>query len=134
MTQERTLSIIKPDAVAKQAIGRILHRFEEAGLQIEQCKMLSLSHEQAQSFYAEHQGKSFYPRLIEFMASGPVLVSVLRGEQAIERHRQILGATDPQQAAAGTVRALFGSEMPANAVHGSDSPTSAEREISFFFG
>lgn len=133
MSQEQTLSIIKPDAVAKGVMGRILSRFEEAGLSIRHCQLLQLSQQQAERFYAEHQGKSFYPRLIDFMTSGPVLVSVLEGEQAIDRHRQILGATDPEQAAAGSIRSLFGSAMPANAAHGSDAPASAKREIAFFF-
>lgn len=133
MTLERTFSIIKPDAVRQNAIGRILSRFEEAGLRIVQTKMLQLSTQQAEAFYAEHEGKAFYQRLVDFMTSGPVLVTVLEGEQAVSAHRAILGATDPSEAAPGTLRALFGSTMPANAVHGSDSTDSAAREIAFFF-
>lgn len=133
MALERTLSIIKPDAVAKNLLGAIYNRFETAGLRIVAARMVQLSVEQAQGFYAEHEGKPFYDSLVEFMTSGPCMVSVLEGEAAIRRHREILGATDPRQALAGTLRADFAEATPANAVHGSDSPESASREIAFFF-
>jgi len=133
MALERTLSIIKPDAVAKNLIGTIYNRFETAGLKIVAAKMVHMNIEQAQGFYAEHEGKPFFDGLVEFMTSGPCLVSVLEGESAIRRHREILGATDPKQALAGTVRADFAKATPANAAHGSDSPESASREMAFFF-
>ncbi len=133
MGVERTLSIVKPDAVAKNVIGQIYARFEDAGLQIVAAKMLHLSREQAGGFYAEHEGRPFYEDLIAFMTSGPVTVQVLEGDNAIARNREIMGATNPQEADAGTIRADFASSIDANAVHGSDSPASAEREIAFFF-
>jgi len=133
MALERTLSIIKPDAVAKDLIGTIYSRFETAGLRIVAAKMVHMSAEQAQGFYAEHEGKPFFIGLVEFMTSGPCMVAVLEGESAIRRHREILGATDPKQALAGTIRADFAEATPANATHGSDSPESASREIAFFF-
>ena len=133
MAVERTLSIIKPDAVAKGAIGQILARFEHAGLNIVAIKMLHLSDEQAGGFYAEHQKRPFYHDLVAFMTSGPVVVSVLKGENAIALNRQLMGATNPQEAEAGTIRADFARTIDENAVHGSDSATSAAREIAYFF-
>lgn len=133
MAVERTLSIIKPDAVAKNIIGKIYSRFETNGLQIVASKMLRLSEEVAGGFYAEHRERPFFPALIEFMTSGPVVVQVLEGEDAIARNRELMGATNPQEAAAGTIRADFASSIDANAVHGSDSLESAVREIAYFF-
>ena len=133
MAIEKTFSIIKPDAVAKNVIGEILSRFESAGLRVVASRMMRLSTEQAQGFYAEHEGRPFYNDLVEYMTSGPVVVQVLEGEDAIVRNRELMGATNPAEAAAGTIRADFAESIDANAVHGSDSPTSAEREISFFF-
>lgn len=133
MAIERTLSIIKPDAVAKNVIGEIYSRFEKNGLQIVAAKMLKLSRQQAEGFYAEHKGRPFFPALIEFMTSGPVTVQVLEGESAITKNRDLMGATNPQEAAAGTIRADFAQSIDANAVHGSDSPESALREVSYFF-
>lgn len=133
MAVERTLSIIKPDAVAKNAIGQIYSRFEQAGLKIVAAKMLHLSREQAQGFYAVHKERPFYNDLVEFMTSGPVMVQVLEGENAIGKNREVMGATNPQQAAAGTIRADFASSIDENAVHGSDAPETARTEIAFFF-
>ena len=133
MTAERTLSIIKPDAVAKNVIGEIIARFEQAGLNIIAAKMLQLSKEQAEGFYAEHKERPFFPALVEFMTSGPVVVQVLEGENAIAQNRELMGATNPQEAEAGTIRADFAQSIDANAVHGSDSPTSAAREVAYFF-
>lgn len=133
MAIERTLSIIKPDAVAKNVIGEIYARFEQAGLRIVASKMLQLTDETAGGFYAEHQGKGFYGDLIEFMTSGPVMVQVLEGENAVALNRELMGATNPTDAAPGTIRADYANSIDANAVHGSDSPTSAEREVSYFF-
>lgn len=133
MAVERTLSIIKPDAVAKNIIGEIYRRFEQGGLQIVGAKMLRLSEQQAGGFYAEHKGKPFFEPLMEFMTSGPVVVQVLEGEGAIARNRELMGATNPQEADAGTIRADFAESIDANAVHGSDSTASAEREIAYFF-
>lgn len=133
MAVQRTFSIVKPDAVAQNAIGAIYNRFEQAGLRIVAAKMVQLSREQAEGFYAEHQGKGFYERLIQFMLSGPIMVQVLEGDNAVQHHRDVLGATDPTAAQAGTVRADFGSVMPANAAHGSDSVEAAAREIAYFF-
>ena len=133
MAIERTLSIIKPDAVAKNVIGEIYGRFEKAGLKIVAAKMLQLNDDSAGGFYAEHKGKPFFADLIEFMTSGPVMVQVLEGEAAVALNRELMGATNPAEAAAGTIRADFAKSIDANAVHGSDSPTSAEREISYFF-
>jgi nucleoside-diphosphate kinase len=130
---EKTLSIIKPDAVAKNVIGRIKQRFEDAGLKIIASKMIHLSDDQAKGFYAEHNGKPFFNALVEFMTSGPVVVQVLAGENAITRNRELMGNTNPKEAAAGTIRADFAESIDANAVHGSDSPSSAEREINYFF-
>ena len=134
MAVERTLSIIKPDAVAGNVIGEINARFERAGLKIVAMKMLRLSEEQAGGFYAEHSERPFFPALIEFMTSGPVVVQVLEGEDAIAKNRELMGATNPQEAAAGTIRADFASTIDANAVHGSDSAASAQREVAYFFG
>ena len=133
MAVERTLSIIKPDAVGKNIIGKIYSRFETNGLQIVASKMLSLSDELAGGFYAEHRERPFFPALIEFMTSGPVVVQVLEGEGAIAKNRDLMGATNPQEAAEGTIRADFATSIDANAVHGSDSPESAAREIAYFF-
>jgi nucleoside-diphosphate kinase len=133
MAVERTLSIIKPDAVAKNVIGAIMSRFENAGLTIVAAKMLQLSKEQAQGFYAEHEGRPFFNDLVAFMTSGPVVVQVLEGENAIGMNRDLMGATNPKEAAAGTIRADFADAIDANAVHGSDSAESAAREVAFFF-
>ena len=133
MAIERTFSIVKPDAVAKNVIGEIYSRFEKNGLTIVASKMLRLSTAQAEGFYAEHKGKPFFPPLVEFMTSGPVMVQVLEGENAILKNRELMGATNPQEADAGTIRADFAETIDANAVHGSDSPTSAAREIAYFF-
>ena len=133
MTIERTFSIIKPDAVAKNIIGEIYHRFECAGLHIIAAKMLHLSQELAAGFYAEHKGKPFYDNLLKFMTSGPIVVQVLEGQDAIRRHRELLGSTDPEKAQAGTIRADHAISVTQNAVHGSDSSESAAREIEFFF-
>lgn len=133
MAIERTLSIIKPDAVAKNVIGKIYERFESAGLKIVASKMLQLSDEKAGGFYAEHKERPFYADLVGFMTSGPVVVQVLEGEGAIVKNRDLMGATNPKEAAAGTIRADFAESIDANAVHGSDSSTSAEREIAYFF-
>jgi nucleoside-diphosphate kinase len=133
MAVERTLSIIKPDAVAKNVVGEIITRFEKAGLQVVGAKMLHLSKAQAEGFYAEHKERGFFPDLINFMTSGPVVVQVLEGENAISKNRDLMGATNPQQAAPGTIRADFAASIDANAVHGSDSATSAVREIAYFF-
>ncbi|MGA0446294.1 MAG: nucleoside-diphosphate kinase [Pseudohongiellaceae bacterium] len=133
MAIERTLSIIKPDAVAKNVIGEIYTRFEQAGLKIVASKMVQLTDETAGGFYAEHQGKDFYGDLIEFMTSGPVVVQVLEGENAVLLNRELMGATNPAEAAPGTIRSDFAQSIDANAVHGSDSTTSAEREVSYFF-
>ena len=130
---EMTLSIIKPDAVAKNVIGKIEQRFEDAGLKIVASKMLHLSVEKAQGFYAEHEGKPFFNALVEFMTSGPVMVQVLAGENAIMLNRELMGNTNPKEAEAGTIRADFAESIDANAVHGSDSPVSAQREIAYFF-
>ena len=133
MAVERTLSIIKPDAVGKNIVGKIYSRFETNGLRIVAAKMLRLSDEVAGGFYAEHRERPFFPALIEFMTSGPVVVQDLEGEGAIAKNRELMGATNPQEAAEGTIRADFASSIDANAVHGSDSPASAEREIAYFF-
>lgn len=130
---ERTLSIIKPDAVAKNVIGEIYSRFEKAGLVIVASKMLHLSKEKAGGFYAEHEGRPFYNDLVGFMTSGPVLIQVLEAENAIALNREIMGATNPQEADPGTIRADFAMSIDANAVHGSDSSISASREIDYFF-
>ena len=133
MAVERTLSIIKPDAVGKNVIGQIIGRFEEAGLTVVAAKMLHLSGNLAGGFYAEHKERPCYPDLVKFMTSGPVVIQVLEGEGAIARNRELMGATNPQEASAGTIRADFAQSIDANAVHGSDSSASAEREIAYFF-
>lgn len=133
MAIERTLSIIKPDAVAKNVIGEITTRFEKAGLKIVAAKMLQLDDESAGGFYAEHKERPFYKDLIEFMTSGPVMVTVLEGEGAVMMNRDLMGATNPADAEAGTIRADFAVSIDANAVHGSDSTTSAAREVGYFF-
>ncbi len=130
---EKTLSIIKPDAVAKGAIGAILAKFEKAGLKITALKMTHLSREEAENFYIEHKERGFFGELIDFMTSGPVTIQVLEGEDAIAKNRELMGATNPQEAAPGTIRAEFATSIDANAVHGSDSPEAAAREIGFFF-
>lgn len=133
MAVERTLSIVKPDAVAKNVIGEIVARFEKSGLKIVAQKMLHLDAAKAGGFYAEHEGRPFYEPLVAFMTSGPVVVQVLEGENAIAANRELMGATNPKEAAPGTIRADFAEAIDANAVHGSDSATSAEREIAYFF-
>ena len=133
MAMERTFSIIKPDAVAKNVIGEIVSRFEKAGLRIVACRMERLSVDKAKGFYAEHDGKGFFEDLVDYMSSGPVILQVLEGEGAIALNRQLMGATNPADANAGTIRADFAESIEANAVHGSDSPESAAREISYFF-
>ena len=133
MGVERTLSIVKPDAVARNIIGEIYSRFEKNGMTIVAAKMMRLTEDQAKGFYAEHDGKPFYGDLVAYMTSGPVVVQVLEGENAIAKNRELMGATNPAEAAAGTIRADFAESVEANAVHGSDSPASAEREIGYFF-
>lgn len=133
MTIERTLSIIKPDAVAKNVIGEIITRFEKNGLRIVAAKMLHLTRLQAEKFYAVHKERPFYQSLVSFMISGPILVQVLEGENAITLNRRIMGATDPKKADAGTIRADFADSVEANVIHGSDSPETAKEEIAFFF-
>jgi nucleoside-diphosphate kinase len=133
MTVERTLSIIKPDAVAKSVIGQINARFEKAGLRLVAAKMMHLTPKQAQEFYAVHKERPFFNGLCDFMSSGPVLAQVLEGENAIAANRQIMGATNPKEAAAGTIRADFADSIDHNAVHGSDSAENAKQEIAFFF-
>ena len=133
MAIEQTLSIIKPDAVKKQIIGEIQTRIHQAKLDIIAMKMVKLTKEQAEGFYAEHQDKPFFANLVNFMMSGPIVVQVLQGENAVERYRQLMGPTDLSKASAGTLRADFANSMRENAVHGSDSLASAEREIAYFF-
>ncbi|BBL73257.1 nucleoside-diphosphate kinase [Methylomagnum ishizawai] len=133
MAVERTISIIKPDAVAKNVIGAIYSRFEQAGLKIVAAKMLHLSREQAEGFYAVHRERGFFNDLVGFMISGPVMVQVLEGEDAILKNREIMGATNPKDAAPGTIRADFAVSIDENAVHGSDSPETAAQEIAYFF-
>ncbi|MFI4955066.1 MAG: nucleoside-diphosphate kinase [Gammaproteobacteria bacterium] len=133
MAVERTLSIIKPDAVAKNLIGKINQAFEDSGLTIVACKMMQLSPEQAQAFYAVHKARPFYNDLVNFMISGPVLVQVLEGENAVAKNRDIMGATDPKKAEPHTIRARFADSIDENAVHGSDAAETAAEEIAFFF-
>ncbi|BET97391.1 MULTISPECIES: nucleoside-diphosphate kinase [Xenorhabdus] len=133
MTIERTFSIIKPNAVKKDVIGSIYARFESAGFKIIAAKMLHLTREQAEGFYAEHKGRPFFDGLVEFMTSGPIMVQVLEGENAVQRHRDLMGATNPDNALAGTLRADYADSFTENAVHGSDSTESASREIAYFF-
>ncbi len=133
MAIERTLSIIKPDAVAKNVIGQIYTRFESAGLKIIAARMLHLSRAEAEGFYAVHRARPFFKDLVEFMISGPVIVQALEGENAIARHRDLMGATDPKKAEKGTIRADFADSIDANAVHGSDAVETAQVEIAYFF-
>ena len=133
MAVERTLSIIKPDAVAKNAIGSILARFEQAGLKVVAARMMHLSRGQAEAFYAVHRERPFFKDLVSFMISGPVMVQVLEGENAIQKNRDLMGATDPKKAAPGTIRADFADSIDANAVHGSDAVDTARTEVGFFF-
>ncbi len=133
MAIERTFSIIKPDAVAKNVIGQIYSRFEQSDLKIVAAKMLHLTKEQAEGFYAEHSERGFFADLVAFMTSGPVIMQVLEGENAVLKHRDIMGATNPKEAAAGTIRADFAASIDENAVHGSDAVESAAREIAYFF-
>lgn len=133
MTKQRTLSIIKPDATGRNLVGKILNHFEEAGLSIVAAQMMTLTPEQAGEFYIIHKDRPFYGELIDYMCSGRVLVSVLEGEDAVNLNRTLMGATDPAQAEAGTIRALYAESIAANAVHGSDSAENAATEISFFF-
>lgn len=134
MAIERTFSIVKPDAVAKHGIGKVLARIEEGGLKVVAGRYLQLTREQAEGFYAVHKERPFYGELVAFMTSGPVFVSCLEGENAIARYREVLGATNPAEADAGTVRALYGTDIEKNAAHGSDAPETAATEIAFFFG
>ena len=133
MAVERTLSIIKPDAVKKNVVGKICARFEDAGLRIAAARMMHLSRAQAEGFYAVHRERPFFRELVDFMISGPVLVQVLEGEGAIDKNRELMGATDPKKAARGTIRADFAESIDANAVHGSDGPDTARTEIAYFF-
>jgi len=133
MAVERTLSIVKPDAVAKNVIGQISARLEAAGLKVIAARMMWLSQRQAEGFYAVHRERPFFRDLVKFMTSGPVMVQVLEGENAIARNRELMGATDPKKAAKGTIRADFAASIDANAVHGSDGPETARTEIAFFF-
>lgn len=133
MAVERTLSIIKPDGVAKNVIGEIYTRFEKAGLRIVAARMVHLSQERAEGFYAVHRERPFFNDLVKFMISGPVIIQVLEGENAIAKHREIMGATNPKEAAPGTIRADFAVSIDENAVHGSDSPETAAQEIAYFF-
>ena len=134
MSVERTLSIIKPDAVAKNVIGKIYSRFETAGLKIVAAKMQHLSRAEAEGFYAVHRQRPFFNDLVEFMTSGPVMIQALEGKNAIAMNRQLMGATNPAEADAGTIRADFAESIEANAVHGSDGPDTARMEITYFFG
>ena len=133
MAVERTLSIIKPDAVANNVIGQILTRFEQAGFKIIAARMLRLSRRDAEGFYAVHRARPFFKDLVDFMTSGPVMVQVLEGESAVQKNRDLMGATDPKKAAQGTIRADFAQSIDANAVHGSDGPDTAKTEIAYFF-
>ena len=133
MALERTLSIIKPDAVAKNVIGAIYQRFEQAGLRVIAARMRQLSRAEAEGFYAVHRERPFFKALVEFMISGPVMIQVLEGESAVQKHRDLMGATDPKKAAPGTIRADFADSIDANAVHGSDAAATASVEIAYFF-
>ena len=133
MVKERTFSIIKPNAVEDSNIGNIIARFEKEGLKIAGCKLTKLSKEKAEGFYIEHKERPFFSSLVNFMTSGPVLLMVLEGDNAVERNRQIMGSTNPKDAAEGTLRKLYAKSIEANALHGSDAKASAEREISYFF-
>ncbi len=133
MAMERTLSIVKPDAVARNLIGAILRKFESAGLRVVGGKLIRLSQEQAQAFYAVHKSRPFFHGLCDYMSSGPIFVSVLEGDNAITKNREVMGATDPAKAAPGTIRQEFGQDIEKNAVHGSDAPETAASEIAFYF-
>jgi nucleoside-diphosphate kinase len=133
MAIERTLSIIKPDAVAKNVIGKIYQRFEDAGLKVIAARMAHLSRGEAEAFYAVHKARPFFKDLVDFMVSGPVMIQVLEGDNAIAKNRDLMGATDPKKAAPGTIRADFAESIDANAVHGSDGPDTAKAEVAFFF-
>ena len=133
MTTQRTLSIIKPDATSKNIIGKIIDRFEENGLKVVAGKLINMDQAKASGFYAEHEGRPFFPNLVEYMTSAPVFVQVLEGDNAILKNRELMGATNPSEADPGTIRADFAETIDANAVHGSDSTDSAAREISYFF-
>ena len=133
MTTQRTLSIIKPDATSKNIIGKIIDRFEENGLKVVAGKLIHMDQAQASGFYAEHEGRPFFPNLVEYMTSAPVFVQVLEGDNAVTKNRELMGATNPSEADPGTIRADFAETIDANAVHGSDSIESAAREISYFF-
>ncbi|MCK9510384.1 MAG: nucleoside-diphosphate kinase [Pigmentiphaga sp.] len=133
MSVERTLSIIKPDAVAKNAIGQIVSRFEAAGLKVVAARLTQLSRTEAERFYAVHRERPFFKDLVDFMVSGPVFVQVLEGDNAIQKNRDLMGATDPKKAEPGTIRADFADSIDANAVHGSDAPETAAAEVAFFF-
>ncbi len=133
MALERTLSIVKPDGVSRNLIGNVYQRFEKAGLRIVAARMLHLSQQQAELFYEVHKERPFYKDLVRYMTSGPVIAQVLEGDGAIAKHREIMGATDPKKAAAGTIRADLAQSIEANVVHGSDAPDTAAREIAFFF-
>ena len=133
MARERTLSIIKPDAVAKNIIGQVLTRFENAGMRVVACRMTMLSRAEAEGFYAVHKARPFFKDLVDFMISGPVVIQVLEGDDAIQKNRDLMGATDPKKADAGTIRADFADSIDANAVHGSDAPETAATEIAYFF-
>lgn len=133
MLTERTLSILKPDAVAKNLIGEIYSRFEKAGLRIVAAKMMQLTKAEAEDFYKIHKERPFYKGLVSFMCSGPIMIQVLEGDDAIKRNREIMGATNPKEAAPGTIRADFADSIDENVVHGSDGPETAEKEIAFFF-
>ena len=133
MTIQRTLSIIKPDATSKNIIGKIIDRFEESGLKVIAGKLIHMDKDKAAGFYAEHDGKPFFPNLVEYMTSAPVFVQVLEGDNAVSKNRELMGATNPNDAVPGTIRADFAETIDANAVHGSDSIESAKREISYFF-
>ena len=133
MALERTLSIVKPDGVARNLIGEVCRRFEQSGLRIVAARMMHLSRAQAEGFYAVHRGRSFFNDLVQFMVSGPIIIQVLEGENAIAKNRELMGATNPAQAAPGTIRADFANSIDENAVHGSDGPETAKEEIAFFF-
>lgn len=133
MTVERTLSIVKPDAVAKNVIGKIYSRFETNGLRVVAARMMHLSRRQAEGFYAVHRERPFFKDLVDFMVSGPIMIQILEGEDAIQKNRDLMGATDPKKAASGTIRADFAESIDANAVHGSDGPDTAKVEIAYFF-
>ncbi|MDH5264021.1 MAG: nucleoside-diphosphate kinase [Betaproteobacteria bacterium] len=133
MAVQRTLSIIKPDAVAKNIIGKIYSRFETNGLKVIAARMVHLSRQEAEGFYAVHRARPFFKDLVEFMISGPVMIQVLEGEEAIQKNRDLMGATDPKKAEKGTIRADFADSIDANAVHGSDAPETAAVEIAYFF-